>query len=626
MVEAFLMQLPLGEILKSQKLINDEQLCYALALQKQNGDRLGDILVSTGMIGYYDLYKSIATHYRLAFVNLIEQAPDSSLLKSEHIEDYVRLNMLPWRRDVQSVCIATCDPNPEVRAWAKRHFGDNCHFAITSPFDIRKSVEARFGKLLEDKSRLSLWNKAPDASARITVQPKQKRLILFLMLGMAFFAIGSPVASALGVIIFCHVAYAITMLFKAWIFAMGSKPITRPDWDRLLATLDERTLPVYTILIPMYREAETLPRMLENMRRLDYPPSKLDIKLVLEADDTETLDAAYAIKPSYHFDIIRVPPSAPRTKPKACNYALRFARGEFVTVFDADDCPEPSQLKKAVYMFRNGDPDMACLQARLNYYNFNDNWITRSFSLEYTILFHFMLYGLQRLSIPIPLGGTSNHMPLAKLRELGEWDPYNVTEDADLGTRLAAWGMKTTMLDSFTLEEAPCSFGAWIRQRSRWIKGYMQTWLVHMRNPVKLYKTLGMRGFIGFQFFIGFSSFAFLTAPIVWGLSILWMGNIAQWHAIPFPDWLAVLTLLNLALNITTHWYCALYCAMRYQTGRISIVWAAILYPVYLVLHSIASYKALWQLIVNPHFWEKTSHGFAKHVPVLGQRYGLIEP
>ena len=425
---------------------------------------------------------------------------------------------------------------------------------------------------------------------------------------------------------FCHIVYTATMLFKYRIFANGADPAIGRDWKKRLASLDEHTLPIYTILLPMYDEAASLPHLIEHMRALDYPASKLDIKIILEADDRNTMEAVLALNPPYYFDIICVPPNELRTKPRACNYALRFARGEYVTVFDADDEPEYMQLKKSVYAFRHLPKDVVCLQARLNYYNLGETRLTRLFSLEYKILFHYMLYGLERIGIPIPLGGTSNHISLARLKELGEWDPYNVTEDADLGTRIAALGFRTAMLDSFTREEATATSGTWIRQRSRWIKGYMQTWLVHMRHPVILYHMLGWKSFLGFQFFIGLSTFVFLSAPIVWTISICWwIASLNDYSLIAFPRWLAVLTWSNLAIHLISHWHFSLSAARLYSKKYVaSITRAAWLYPLYLALHSIASYRALWQLIFKPHFWEKTSHGLARRTRALRRRKRVI--
>ena len=602
----------LGERLVNAGLLPPGRLERGLELQKRHGGRLGEILVSEGMIGYFDLYRTIAQCQSIPFVDLLKQPPSPDLPRASDTQDYIRLRLIPWRNNNGVISIAVCDASEEVEWWIKRHYGSKTSMVMTSPIDIRRTVETMFGPSLENASCLSLWNSIPHASARETFTKGQKRI--FIGLGVVALAatIRQPVLMALAIILFCQLAYSLTLLFKCWVFSASALAKPAPDWDEKLATLDPLQLPIYTVLIPMFRESDSLPGMLEVLQAIDYPAHKLDIKLVMESDDDETMDAALALNPCYHFEITRVPPGAIRTKPKACNYALRFARGEFVTVFDADDHPDPLQLKKAVYMFRSSPADVVCLQARLNYYNADTNLLTSFFSLEYTILFHFMLRGLEHLGIPIPLGGTSNHIACARLKEEGEWDPFNVTEDADLGTRFAARGYRTVMLDSTTMEEATSSTGPWIRQRSRWIKGYMQTWLVHMRHPLTLKKTLGWKGFIGFQFFVGLSTFTFLSAPLVWILSLLWIGAMLQLHNIHFPDWLACLTVTNMAFNLLSQWCFTANCLPLYQGKKKRIYTAAFLYPLYMVLHSIASYKALWQLIVKPHFWEKTTHGLAQ--------------
>lgn len=609
---------PLGEILVDSGLITRGQLTHALGLQQASGSRLGDILIAEGMIGYYALYGAVAQSHGLPFVNLLEQPPDAALVHEQDKDIYLLLRLIPWRREDDTICIAVSEITFDVMAWIRQRFGSNTKLVVTSPFDIRRTVETLFAQSLEKESRLTLWRKLPQASARTTLMPQQKLLTLALLTATALFIAVEPIISALWLLAFCHIAYGATMIFKYVIFAAGIRAHRDVSDMEALARMDSHTLPVYTVLIPMYREAASLPGMLHAMQELDYPASKLDIKLVLEADDGETLEAAYAMKPRYQFDIIRVPPGLPRTKPKACNYALRFARGEFITIFDADDRPEPGQLKKAVLAFRTLPDAVICLQARLGYYNTEDNLLTRFFALEYSILFDVLLHGLQRLGIPIPLGGTSNHIALDRLKSLGEWDPYNVTEDADLGTRLAARGFRTAMLDSFTMEEAPNQVWPWLKQRSRWIKGYMQTWLVHMRAPAQLYHALGWKSFTGFQCFIGMSTFTFLTAPLVWILSLLWIGSLAQLHSVVFPAWLGWLTVANLCLNIFSHWYFTFHCKRHHYPHIQDMGSAALLYPLYLVLHSVASYKALWQLFVKPHFWEKTTHGLCRHMSLGG--------
>ncbi|MFO0388798.1 MAG: glycosyltransferase [Alphaproteobacteria bacterium] len=603
---------PLGQILLKRKLISEAQLAHALIVQKNHGSRLGDILVSEGVLNYYDLYHTVAEHYHMPYVNLLETPPDATLLQPKHTAQYLKMGILPWQMQNDYLIIALSEVNEENVLWCKKYYGENIRFNCTSPFDIRRSVEYFFSKSMEAQSRLTLWNRAPDASAKQTLFPAQKMNLQFICLIALLGIITFPIHTALVFMAFCHVAYAATMLFKAVLFNHGAATPTEWEWEKRLKTLDEKSLPVYTVLIPMYKEKESIAGMLGAIYALDYPASKLDIKLVLESDDRETLEAAHALKPRYNFDIIRVPPAEPRTKPRACNYALQFARGEYVTVYDADDRPDKLQLKKAVIAFRSLPPDVVCLQARLNYYNASDNLLTRFFSLEYSILFQFMLYGLQRASIPIPLGGTSNHISLKNLKALGEWDAYNVTEDADLGARIAAHGLKTHMLDSYTLEEAPNTVIPWIKQRSRWIKGYMQTWLVHMRDPARFYSNVGFKGFVGFQFFVGLSCFTFLSAPIVWMLTLLWIGQVNDLHDIPLPTWLLWFTGINMAVYILTQWYQAIYCASLYRVHVGRIFAAALIYPLYLVLHSIASYRALWQLFVKPHFWDKTTHGLAR--------------
>jgi cellulose synthase/poly-beta-1,6-N-acetylglucosamine synthase-like glycosyltransferase len=601
----------LGKILTARGLISKKQLEHILEIQKINHCRLGDIVIAEGISTYLELYSALAEHYGLEFVNLLQEPPNEILLTSLNIEDYIRLRAMPWKMNNGKIIIAITEYSDETMAWIYEKFGPNIELVITSPLDIRKTIERIFGEFLEEDSKLRLWQQNPKSSARTTASPLTKKFLYILIISIFVLLVIFPLQSSMIFITFCSVSYFLSMIIKMLIFAKGRKQNPNPDWENLLEKMDDASLPIYTILVPMYKEKESLSNLLYAIENMDYPVEKLDIKLVLEADDRETLNAALTLKPKYNFEIIRVPNSTLRTKPKACNYALHFARGEYVTVFDADDVPDVLQLKKAVYSFRTRPDDIICLQARLNYYNADRNWLTRFFSIEYSILFDVMLSGLERLNIPLPLGGTSNHIPLAHLRELGEWDAYNVTEDADLGIRLSASGFRTAMLDSCTMEESPTEVMAWIRQRSRWIKGYMQTWLVHMRRPVSLYRSLGARSFFGFQFFVGFSSFTFLTAPILWALALLWWflpQEIAQnW----LPNWLIWLTITNLLLNFIVHWVMAFSClAIRKETESKYKI-AAFLYPFYLFLHSIASYKALYQLFVKPHFWEKTMHGIS---------------
>ena len=308
----------------------------------------------------------------------------------------------------------------------------------------------------------------------------------------------------------------------------------------------------------------------------------------------------------------------PKTKPKACNYGLIRAKGEFVVIYDAEDQPDPDQLKKVHLTFKSLPDDYVCVQAKLNYFDSTQNLLTRWFTHEYSMWFELLLPGIMRLDVPIPLGGTSNHFKTSVLRAVDAWDPYNVTEDADLGIRLYKHGYKTAIVDSRTWEEANSRVGNWIRQRSRWIKGYMQTWLVHMRHPVRFYRELGWRGFWGFQVMVLATPMLPLLNPFYWVLLALWYG----WHMdfIPplFPGiiyyFAAFEFLLGNFLFVYSHvagmyWVIRDLEAKRDPKFSYGMVKYGLLVPIYWVLMSNAAMKAAWQLMTRPFYWEKTIHG-----------------
>ncbi len=263
-------------------------------------------------------------------------------------------------------------------------------------------------------------------------------------------------------------------LFVAWLGLRLAGAIVQCFSRDPMPGLPDDALPVYTIIAALYREASSVDGLLRTIERLDYPPEKLDVLIAVEADDGDTHSAIAARKNRLPITIVPVPPIGPRTKPKALNAALPFARGTFTVIYDAEDRPEPNQLRRALQAFRAGGKDLACVQARLCIDNSADSWLAQLFTAEYAGQFDVFLPGLAALHLPLPLGGSSNHFYTATLREIGGWDPYNVTEDADLGMRLARFGHRTSVIDSTTYEEAPARFGPWLRQRTRWFKGWMR--------------------------------------------------------------------------------------------------------------------------------------------------------
>jgi cellulose synthase/poly-beta-1,6-N-acetylglucosamine synthase-like glycosyltransferase len=401
---------------------------------------------------------------------------------------------------------------------------------------------------------------------------------------------------------------AVGSIFLAWTALRLLGFLSERLLRRQPQTFSDQWLPVYSIIVALYREGATVGGLVAALRELDYPLEKLDVKLVVEPDDEETRIALSRLNLGPPFEVVVAPSAGPRTKPKALNAALQFVRGKFVAVFDAEDRPEPEQLRLAIEAFVAGDERLACVQARLTIDNTGDSWLTRLFTAEYAGLFDVFLPGLSAWRLPLPLGGSSNHFRTDVLRQVGAWDPYNVTEDADLGMRLARFGYDTAIIPSTTYEEAPSRFDPWLRQRTRWFKGWLQTWLVHMRSPRRLARQLGPCGFAVFQLLVGGGVLAalihgLLAARLAWTLATqsldddavrLWLGLDATMLLIGYAVSVA-LGLIGLA-----------------RRRLLGCAWVLLLMPVYWLMLSLAAWRALFQLLRDPYRWEKTEHGLAR--------------
>jgi cellulose synthase/poly-beta-1,6-N-acetylglucosamine synthase-like glycosyltransferase len=572
---------------------------------------LPDVLASMYQISSQTWGRQMAAICGLPFADLHAQPPDKSLIDENSLDAYMRHLFIPWRREADGVVtVVARDPDdPEIKAIMRKRYPDcTFEYAISGKFEIIRVIQSLFDVGLSEQAREALFLRDPELSAKTTFSSGQRwsflGLIVVFLLGMTF----QPHDTLIFLTGLTSGLYTLLFFFRGLLTIIGSgRKVDLSVGQAEIGALQDSDLPVFTVLVPMYHEAEVLPILVSSIRKMDYPRAKLDVKLVLEAADHETIEAAKALNAEDLFEIIRVPDSQPKTKPKACNYALRFARGDYTVVFDAEDIPEPDQLKKVVALFRASPDNVACVQARLNYFNRDDNFLTRMFTLEYSHWFDYLLPGLHLLNIPIPLGGTSNHFRTDVLMSLGAWDPYNVTEDADLGVRLTQAGYRVAVVNSTTFEEANGVLKSWINQRSRWIKGYMQTWLVHMRHPVRLYRRLGFVGFMGFQMFIGFPPFTALINPVLWGIFLLSLLMGPTSFAALFPPIVLAMALFDLLIGNAMYVYFNIVAASKRRWY--SLVPWGLLAPGYWVLHSVAAYKALGQLITNPHYWEKTQHG-----------------
>ncbi len=409
---------------------------------------------------------------------------------------------------------------------------------------------------------------------------------------------------------FLSTIYFVDVFFSLFLVVKSlQKPPEINFSENELNNIEDSNLPIYTILSPLYKEAHILPNFVRNIENLDWPKEKLDVIILLEKDDTETIKAANNLNLPSYFRIIEVPDGKPKTKPKACNYGLSFAKGEYVVIYDAEDMPEPQQLKKAYLGFKTTDPKVFCLQAKLNYYNPTQNLLTRLFTAEYSLWFDLVLPGLQTIGTTIPLGGTSNHFRTQGLKALEGWDPFNVAEDADLGVRLFRAGYKTAIIDSITLEEANSDVKNWIRQRSRWLKGYIQTYFVQMRTPVKFAREQKWHYLI-YQLVSGLRVSFMIINPIFWLMTAAYfllnkyVG--AQIEALYPPTVFYMAATSAVFGNFLYLYYYMIGAAKRGEWGIIKYVF---LVPFYWLLTSIGAFMAFYQFIFKPHFWEKTTHG-----------------
>lgn len=455
-----------------------------------------------------------------------------------------------------------------------------------------------------DQAVNGLWRSSPHFSARITFWWRQAALLGFLAGGVTAASVIVPDLTLRLLFILIAIPFACIAIFRiiAILFALFRR--------RALQTtlIDDTDLPTYSILVPLYKEGNMASQITAALLLLDYPTEKLDVLIVLEADDAATHESFAAQSLPAHFRIITVPHAEPKTKPKALNFALQCTHGDYVVVYDAEDLPAPGQLREAAHVFAQSPDTIACLQARLLIHNPRESWLTRQFSLEYMALFDGLLPAYQSLGVPLPLGGTSNHFPRDVLEHLGRWDPYNVTEDADLGIRLTRLGYQARMLSSETWEEAPNDFSQWLPQRTRWLKGWMQTWLVHARHPFRTLREMGVVAFTGFHLIFGGMVLAALVHPLMYAL-LIWQFLTIGPFAVPIDGvgiLITGLTAFNLAFGYASSMMLCAMCALRRGEG--GLLAAVLTLPFYWLLVSAAAWRALWQLLFAPFKWEKTNH------------------
>ena len=674
--------------------VNEQNLIFALQAHRINVNER--------------FFADLASELGVPFIRGDEVEENSELAATLPYKVLVDNLALPLNLSDGRLKIATANPlNQGFLTMLEELLHAKVKLCVTSIDGVERAAGKGYREIHKHRALRDLCYRNPDESAYRVLYPWQRQLIIGLAIFIAvLFVVNYPLSfivvfAAINVVYFCVSPIKFYISFRGF---RGSRRSVRVS-DSDLKGLDEQSLPVYTILIPIYHEAKILSHIIENVYKIDYPHEKLDVKILMEEKDTETINEAKrlglfgkpetviapitsieqrrepscinrleprmkvidedantigaleSVKASRGnsgviltvkcnggetmeipesfvdsaddvvllkgkldelmaqyldslrvFDAVVVPDAEIRTKPRACNYGLQRAKGKYCVIYDAEDDPEPNQLKKAAIAFSRTGDEVVCLQSRLNFYNPKENLLTRWFSLEYSFWYDYYLDGLDQVGAPLPLGGTSNHFRTKQLRELGGWDPYNVTEDADLGVRISRKQMKTAMLNSYTYEEANNKLPSWIRQRSRWNKGYVQTYLVHMRHPRKLLREMGWKQFFYFQLTFGGNIFLPLVNPLLWAVTVLTLVRPGIFDFLFFHP-IVYICIFNLIVGNGV--FILLHMGPYVMKKNYTSIPLAFIIPLYWVLISIGDWRGVIQLVTKPFYWEKTQHGLS---------------
>ncbi len=598
----------LGQILLRRGLLTESALADARAEARATGARLERVLHGRGLVPEADLLTALALGRGAPLLQgLSDLDPDPALARRLGPEVCRRFGVFPLGGAGPRPLLATAWP--DNLAALRRHLGPGgppLGLALAPDAAVRRALRDAWGGQYLQSAETGL---APAASARGLFRRRTDLPPAFLPLALALLtlaALMAPVASLAVVTGWAVLTLALTAGLKAaaLVAALRRGPATLPPPDP-----DPARWPVITLLVPLFKETEIAAHLLEHLRRLDYPRGRLEVLFVAEAIDMETRATLDRTRLPPWARVVSVPPGTLQTKPRALNYALGAARGEILGIYDAEDRPDPDQLRRVAARFANRPPRVACLQGALDFYNPRDSLVSRGFTLDYAGWFRVLLPGFAALGLALPLGGTTVFLRREALQTTGAWDAHNVTEDADLGLRLARHGFTTEMLPTTTREEATHRPLPWIRQRSRWLKGYLITWMVHMRAPRLALRQLGPRAFWGMQVhFLGGLS-QVICAPFLW---LFWLHAAGGAHpAAPLLPggalpWLIALFVGAEALNA------AIALIGLQRSGHRRLGWMILLMPLYHAMGHAAALKALWEMVHRPFHWDKTAHGHSR--------------
>ncbi|MGP3698749.1 glycosyltransferase [Rhodobacter sp. NSM] len=571
----------------------------ALARSARGATRLADVLLAEGALSEDEILAITARQGGLAVLDPAVEPPDPRLIDRLGVRTCLRETLLPVHDLGGAVLVAAASPDSFLRhgPLLAELFGRVIPILAT-----RSSIETALHVARASAIGAAAETRvAPEESCRGWRTGRMTRLAVAAGLAVATGLVLSP-----GLVLLAFTFWALLAMTLGAALRIATAAATlrrRPPEPDSLPIL---RLPIVSVIVALYDEEDIAGRLVSRLGRIDYPRDKLEILLVVEEADRRTRMALLEARLPPWMRIVISPAGSIRTKPRALNVALDHCRGSIVGVYDAEDAPEPDQIRRVVEGFSRRGPQVACLQGRLDYYNPRTNWLSRCFTIEYAAWFRLMLPGLDRLGLAVPLGGTTLFFRRAALEDLGAWDAHNVTEDADLGIRLARHGYRTDLINTVTGEEANCRALPWIKQRSRWIKGFMMTWAVHMRDPALLWRQLGAWRFAGFQVMFLGSLSQTLLAPVLWSFWLLAFG--LRHPVVPLVPTPLLWTMIGLMIGAEGTSIAMGVIALRFTRHRLSPLWVPTMH-LYNPLATLAAYKALWELLRAPFYWDKTRHG-----------------
>lgn len=606
---------PLGQILLEDGAVDQRNLLRAVVMRQRQSARLGEILLAHGWVQEAALIRALSRQWRTSEIDLAALPPDPRLIDALGPGLCLSEGVVPWRRVGGVTFVATARPDAfaALQAQMPRHFG-TVRMLLCSEQAARDAVlRSRRTALV----RQAEFRVPAQESCRTRNERRFGRIALGLGALAAVGTLVQPVLVMAVLTVWAVLTLIASMALKLWSFQAilrqrrQERDLARAAAHGLVARPEMKgPLPVISVMVPMFGEADIADRLIGRLARVDYPRELMDVLIVVEETDAITCAALDAAVLPRWMRVIRVPDGPIRTKPRALNYALNFCRGSIIGIWDAEDRPEPEQLHKVARAFHFAAPDVACLQGVLDYYNPRTNWLARAFTIEYAAWFRGTLAGAAALDLVVPLGGTTLFFRRDLLDKVDAWDAWNVTEDCDLGVRLARRGYRTEMLDTVTHEEANCRLVPWIKQRSRWLKGFVMTWGVHMRDPVGLWRDLGTRRFLALQVQLAASVSQYLLAPVLWSFWLLSLGlphpmraaleGAMSGYAIPALFSLFVAS--ELVNMVIAAW------AVRGNAHR--HLWPFVpTMHLYFPLGCLAAWKAVYEVVAKPFYWDKTQHG-----------------